>query len=346
MPETQTIALTDLASCGGCAAKYSAARLEELLRGLRAGRGGEPARRARAGGRRRGLQARRRARARSSRSTSSRRSSTTRATTARSPRRTRSTTSSRWAARRCSRSRSPRSRRSCRPRCSPRSSPRPTRRCARPAACSQAGTRFATRSRSTGSRSSAPRIRTAIWPKNGARPGDSLFLTKPLGTGLVMSGYKQGLTGTMPLERAVHWMRTLNKDAADVLAHRRAERRHRRDGLRAVRPRARDGVAERGRASCSSRSASRRSTARSTSRARASARAATRATETSRAPRCIRRAFRRRSTRSATTRRPPAGCSSRFRASAARRSRRSSTARGLFVRRIGSVEEGAGVLVR
>ena len=57
----------------------------------------------------------------------------------------------------------------------------------------------------------------AIWPKNGARPGDSLFLTKPLGTGLVMSGYKQGLTGTMPLERAVHWMRTLNKDAADVL---------------------------------------------------------------------------------------------------------------------------------
>ena len=32
----QTIKLTDLASCGGCAAKYSAARLEELLRGLRA----------------------------------------------------------------------------------------------------------------------------------------------------------------------------------------------------------------------------------------------------------------------------------------------------------------------
>ena len=28
-----TVKLTDLASCGGCAAKYSAARLEELLRG-------------------------------------------------------------------------------------------------------------------------------------------------------------------------------------------------------------------------------------------------------------------------------------------------------------------------
>src|SRR4029450_1974487 len=34
MRDTQTIKLTDLASCGGCAAKYSAARLEELLRGF------------------------------------------------------------------------------------------------------------------------------------------------------------------------------------------------------------------------------------------------------------------------------------------------------------------------
>ncbi len=56
-----------------------------------------------------------------------------------------------------------------------------------------------------------------IWPKSGARPGDSLFLTKPLGTGLIMTGFKQQVTGTMPLERAVRWMRTLNKDAADVL---------------------------------------------------------------------------------------------------------------------------------
>ena len=57
----------------------------------------------------------------------------------------------------------------------------------------------------------------AIWPKNGARPGDALFLTKPLGTGLVMSGYKQGLAGPQQLERAVRWMRTLNKDAAELL---------------------------------------------------------------------------------------------------------------------------------
>src|SRR5512133_1528032 len=56
-----------------------------------------------------------------------------------------------------------------------------------------------------------------IWPKNGARPGDSLFLTKPLGTGLVMSAHKRGEVGTQPLERAIRWMRTLNNEAADVL---------------------------------------------------------------------------------------------------------------------------------
>jgi hypothetical protein len=32
--ETGRVKLTDLASCGGCAAKYSAARLEELLAGF------------------------------------------------------------------------------------------------------------------------------------------------------------------------------------------------------------------------------------------------------------------------------------------------------------------------
>ena len=49
-----------------------------------------------------------------------------------------------------------------------------------------------------------------IWPKSGARPGDALFLTKPLGTGLVLAG-KGDRT------EAVHWMTTLNAGAADVL---------------------------------------------------------------------------------------------------------------------------------
>ncbi|HUK95136.1 MAG TPA: selenide, water dikinase SelD [Gaiellaceae bacterium] len=57
----------------------------------------------------------------------------------------------------------------------------------------------------------------AIWPKNGASPGDVLFLTKPLGTGLIMTGHKSGDIGTQQLERAIRWMRTLNDQAADVL---------------------------------------------------------------------------------------------------------------------------------
>jgi selenide,water dikinase len=58
---------------------------------------------------------------------------------------------------------------------------------------------------------------TGIWPKNGAKPGDTLFLTKPLGTGLIMSGFKRREAGTQQLERAIRWMRTLNDQAADVL---------------------------------------------------------------------------------------------------------------------------------
>ena len=57
----------------------------------------------------------------------------------------------------------------------------------------------------------------AIWPKNGAQPGDALFVTKPLGTGLIMSGHKRGEIGTQQLERAIRWMRTLNNEAAQVL---------------------------------------------------------------------------------------------------------------------------------
>src|ERR1700742_1525955 len=53
-----------------------------------------------------------------------------------------------------------------------------------------------------------------IWPKSGARAGDVLYLTKPLGTALVLGGAKRGLADAA---EAVRWMRTLNRDAADVL---------------------------------------------------------------------------------------------------------------------------------
>ena len=49
-----------------------------------------------------------------------------------------------------------------------------------------------------------------VWAKSTAQPGDALFLTKPLGTGLVLAG-KGDAT------EAVRWMTTLNKDAADAV---------------------------------------------------------------------------------------------------------------------------------
>jgi selenide, water dikinase len=56
-----------------------------------------------------------------------------------------------------------------------------------------------------------------IWHKSAAKPGDALYVTKPLGTGLIMTGYRHGLAGAQQLERAVGWMRTLNARAADLL---------------------------------------------------------------------------------------------------------------------------------
>jgi selenide,water dikinase len=57
----------------------------------------------------------------------------------------------------------------------------------------------------------------AVWTKSGAQPGDALFLTKPLGTGLVMAGAAKGLVSEEQLSAAVRTMRTLNRDAADAL---------------------------------------------------------------------------------------------------------------------------------
>src|ERR1700756_814214 len=49
-----------------------------------------------------------------------------------------------------------------------------------------------------------------IWPKAGARAGDALFLTKPLGTGLVLAAKGD-------VSEATRWMTTLNAAAADAL---------------------------------------------------------------------------------------------------------------------------------
>jgi selenide,water dikinase len=52
--------------------------------------------------------------------------------------------------------------------------------------------------------------------KGGARPGDVLLLTKLLGTGLLVSGARQGRTAPADLLAATDQMRTLNRAASDA----------------------------------------------------------------------------------------------------------------------------------
>jgi selenide,water dikinase len=56
--------------------------------------------------------------------------------------------------------------------------------------------------------------------KGGARPGDTLVLTKPLGTGLLVSGRRQGRMTDAWLDDAIASMQALNRAASEVfVAH-------------------------------------------------------------------------------------------------------------------------------
>ena len=52
--------------------------------------------------------------------------------------------------------------------------------------------------------------------KGGARPGDALVLTKPLGFGVTATAFKRGLTTQDELDEMVGWMKTLNVAASKV----------------------------------------------------------------------------------------------------------------------------------
>ena len=51
----------------------------------------------------------------------------------------------------------------------------------------------------------------------GAQPGDSLVLTKPIGTGIITTGCKQGKSPPEVLEKAVQTMATLNRAASEAM---------------------------------------------------------------------------------------------------------------------------------
>ena len=87
-----------------------------------------------------------------------------------------------------------------------------------------------------------------ILTKGAARPGDTLYLTKPLGTGVIATALKKERAAPQHVEGAVQSMLRLNRDAARLLRDApggaRRDRHHR---LRPPRPRLRDGPRQRGR---------------------------------------------------------------------------------------------------
>jgi selenide,water dikinase len=58
---------------------------------------------------------------------------------------------------------------------------------------------------------------TRILTNAGARPGDAVFLTKPLGTGIVGTAIKFDRAGAVGMDEAVASMRTLNRRAAEAI---------------------------------------------------------------------------------------------------------------------------------
>ena len=56
-----------------------------------------------------------------------------------------------------------------------------------------------------------------IWRNVGARPGDALFLTKPIGTGVIATALKAGKPPSGSVGAAIASMTRLNRDAAEAI---------------------------------------------------------------------------------------------------------------------------------
>lgn len=71
-----------------------------------------------------------------------------------------------------------------------------------------------------------------ILTKGGARPGDLLVLTKPLGTGIITTAAKGDAADPAHVASAVESMKKLNRQAAPVGPAGRSPRLHRHNGVR------------------------------------------------------------------------------------------------------------------
>lgn len=52
---------------------------------------------------------------------------------------------------------------------------------------------------------------------SGARPGDKLILTKPVGSGIILAGHRLGMSDPRHHEEAKKWMKTLNAAGAGIM---------------------------------------------------------------------------------------------------------------------------------
>lgn len=55
-----------------------------------------------------------------------------------------------------------------------------------------------------------------VWTNAGAKAGDALILTKPIGSGIVSKAIKEAMASPESIAESTRWMATLNKSAADV----------------------------------------------------------------------------------------------------------------------------------
>jgi selenide,water dikinase len=69
-----------------------------------------------------------------------------------------------------------------------------------------------------------------VWRNVGARPGDMLLLTKPLGTGLIATSLKHGRATDDALAASIDSMVRLNRDAADALLRLEEKKREQSGG--------------------------------------------------------------------------------------------------------------------
>jgi len=72
-----------------------------------------------------------------------------------------------------------------------------------------------------------------VWRNVGARTGDALLFTKPLGTGIISTALKKGQASTESVDAATQAMRTLNRSAAEALQEVQSQEKG-RDAVHAV----------------------------------------------------------------------------------------------------------------